>query len=497
MADYYIILCSLAITVVAFCYYYISNYDFWKNRGIRGPKPTIFFGNFKDVTMQKRAISTFVKKLYDEYKHAQAIGIFQGSTPILVVKDLDLIKDVLIRDFSLFVNRGIPTFPKVEPLSEHLFLLKSEKWRPLRAKLSPVFTSGKLKDMFPLVVECANHLEEYLDKLAKNKEPVECRDLSGKFTTDVIGSCAFGIEMGAFKNEDNEFRKMGKQIFLPSIRTSLRNACKQITPFLYNIFGGVLQPPGINEFFTNAIVDTIKYRMKHNVVRPDFVNMLMELKQHPHKIENIELTDSLLTAQAFVFFIAGFETSSTTISFALYELAQNQEIQDKLRAEIRETCQEGVTYEKVKQMKYLDAVFRETLRKYPVLSALTRQASEDYTFKGTKITIPKDTIVWIPVHGIHHDPQIYPDPEIFNPERFTDDAVASRHPMSYLPFGDGPRNCIGARFAHYQSKVGLITILRNHKVDVCEKTTIPFKAMKESFLLALEGGVYLSITKAE
>ena len=71
---------------------------------------------------------------------------------------------------------------------------------------------------------------------------------------------------------------------------------------------------------------------------------------------------------------------------------------------------------------------------------------ENYTFKGTKITIPKGTKVWVPVYGIQHDPNIYPKPEVFDPERFEDDAFASRHPMSYLPFGDGPRNCIGTFF---------------------------------------------------
>lgn len=85
----------------------------------------------------------------------------------------------------------------------------------------------------------------------------------------------------------------------------------------------------------------------------------------------------------------------------------------------------------------------ETLRKYPLLSALTRQAMKDYTFKGTKLSIPKNTVVWIPVYGLQNDPNVYPKPDVFDPERFNEDIFATRHPMSYLPFGDGPRNCIG------------------------------------------------------
>ena len=76
---------------------------------------------------------------------------------------------------------------------------------------------------------------------------------------------------------------------------------------------------------------------------------------------------------------------------------------------------------------------------------LTRQAMENYTFRGTKIFVPKGMRIWVPVYGIQTDPDIYSEPEKFDPERFEDDAVAARHPMSFLPFGDGPRNCIGIR----------------------------------------------------
>lgn len=80
---------------------------------------------------------------------------------------------------------------------------------------------------------------------------------------------------------------------------------------------------------------------------------------------------------------------------------------------------------------------------YPLIPFIMREVSENYTFKGTKISIEKGTKVWVPTYGIQRDADVYPEPEKFDPERFNDDAVAARHPMAYLPFGDGPRNCIG------------------------------------------------------
>ncbi|KOC60364.1 Cytochrome P450 6a2 [Habropoda laboriosa] len=500
MAGYLEIVFGIVALIAALYYYFTSTFDFWKVRGVPGPKPVPVFGNIKDAMLLRTALSNILRDLYQEYKDEPMIGIFTRRTPALIIRDPELIKDVLIRDFSKFSDRGIPFDEKVEPLSPHLFNLETERWRPLRTRLSPVFTSGKLKEMFPLILECAEHLEQYLDKVVAKGEPIECRELTAKYTTDVIGSCAFGIEINALSDEESEFRRVGKKVFATGFKQILKFRLRQAFPWIFSLLSYVTSPTEITTFFTKLIVDTMKYRNENHLVRPDFVNMLMELKNHPDKLENVELTDTLLTAQAFVFFIAGFETSSTAMSNALYELALNPNIQEKLREEIRRHYNQNngeLKFEGIKDMTYLDLIFRETLRKYPPGPMLIRKSICNYTFDGTKVTIPAKTFIWIPLFAIHRDPNIYANPDAFIPERFSDDAVVKRHPMHYLPFGDGPRNCVGARFAVYQSKVGLIKILRNHKVEVCEKTMIPYVIDPTAFLLAPKGGIYLKITKVE
>lgn len=494
------IFCLIAILIFVLYLQHKSNDDYWKVRGIRGPEPQNFFSLIKSMLVTKAFIGDTINKMYENYKDEKMIGMLGGRIPILILKDPDLIKDILIKDFSKFADRGIRLHEKVNPLSAHLFTLEPKRWRPLRKSLSPVFTSGKLKEMFSLILKSSDNLEEYLKKIVHENDTVECRKLTAKFTTDVIGSCAFGIEINAFTDKNNEFLRIGKKIFDVGFKRIFKIRLMQTFPNLYDFLGTLLSDTELDNFFINLIKDTIEYRKENNVVRHDFVDLLRHMRENPENLGDIDLTDNLLAAQANVFFAAGFETSSTTMSNALYELALNHSIQEKLYQEISEIFQKSeinLSYENVKNMKYLHQVFQETLRKYPPVPFLMRCSLDEYTFSGTNVKIPKGQRIWIPAYSLQRDSKYYPNPEIFDPERFSDDEVNLRHPMLFLPFGDGPRNCIGARFADYQTKVGLIKILKNYKVDVCEETPIPYENNVNSFLLRPKEGIPLKFIKIE
>ncbi|XP_057322394.1 probable cytochrome P450 6a14 [Microplitis mediator] len=491
--------CTLILIILIIYYWSISTYGYWRERNVPGPDPLPLVGNFKDVLMGKKSFGRWLDDYYVQYPNDKFIGVFIRRQPLLIMKDLDILRDIFIRDFSKFPDRGLKTFEHAEPLSQHLVNLDHTKWRPLRHKLSPAFTSGKLKEMFYLLVECGDNFKDYVTKTV-NKENdgiIEVRDLTARFTTDVIGTCAFGLQLNAMADEESEFRKMGKYVFDIDWKKLIRFRIREAAPWLYRLLAPIMHDSVVTNFFTNIMKDTIEYRRANKVVKHDFIDLIMELQDNPDKID-IKLTDTLLTSQLFVFFLAGFETSSTTMSNALYELAQHHDYQDKLRDEIRGVLKSNdgrLSYELVKNMKFMDMIFKETLRKYPPATFLIRRADTNYTFTDTNVTIRKDIRVMIPVMAIHHDPAIYKDPEVFNPDRFTDEEIAARHPMSFLAFGDGPRNCIGARFANHQTKVGLIKLLENFKVDVCEKTEIPYEVNPRSFLLAPKNGIYLKFSK--
>lgn len=126
-------------------------------------------------------------------------------------------------------------------------------------------------------------------------------------------------------------------------------------------------------------------------------------------------------------------------------------------------------------------------------------ATSDYLDPDNNATIEKDTIVMIPVYGIHHDATFYPEPERFDPDRFTPAVVATRPHLAFLPFGDGPRNCIGLRFGMMQARIGLITMLRNFEFAICEQTIVPLEFAVTNVVLTAKGGLFLkfkSVTSA-
>ncbi|NP_001352069.1 cytochrome P450 6a14-like [Apis mellifera] len=491
------IFCAIVIAFIAFYYYLTINNNFWKHRGISGPKPVLGFGNMKKIILGEESMSQYLTKLYHKYKNESMIGIFRLRTPALIIKDPDLIKIVLIKDFSKFMNRGLLPIISTEPISHHLFALEAERWHPLRKHLTSGFTSNKLKGMFCMIHECSKHLVNYLDILVRKEEPVNVREVAARFTTDVVGSCGFGVEMNSLSEQESEFRRLGKSIFNTNVQKIIKDRIRELTPQVYNFLLYILPLDGISPKILKLMKETIKYRKKYDIFRPDFMNIILELKKHPEKI-NIDITNELLAAQIFIFFAAGFETSSTLISNALYELALNPNIQDKLREEIKKfesQNDEEWKYETIKKMDYLEKVIQETLRKYPPVPFLNRELIDDYTFESNKVTIPKGLKIWIPTYAIHNDPDIYPDPDKFDPERFSEDNIKQRHPMHFLPFGHGPRNCIGIRFAEYQTKIGLINILRNFKLDVCDKTLIPYKLHPRGLILIPLTDLYLKITR--
>jgi cytochrome P450 family 6 len=452
-------------------------------------------GNFQGLG-KTRHPAEITKALYDEWKGKSSfIGTYLFTTPNILVTDPELVKNVLVRDFDSFRNRGVYYNEKDDPLSAHLFTIEDKAWKDLRVKLTPTFTSGKMKMMFGTVLETADRLVDHLLPIASRGENFDIKDIVSRYSTDVIGSCAFGIECNSIENPEAEFRVNGRDFFNPGKLQQFKLFFGNAFPRLAHLLKIRAIQTHVSEFFIGAVYETLKYRKLNSVDRKDFMHLLLEI-QKKHTNNSDKFADIDIAAQAFLFFLAGFETSGTTMSFALYELALHPEIQERLRSEINDVLKKHnneISYEAINEMPYLDQVIDETLRKYPALENLLRKSTRDYLVPGTKHIIEKGTVVFIPVFGLHRDPEIFPNPEKFDPERFTDENKTKRHPFAYLPFGEGPRNCIGLRFGVMQTRLGLISVVRNFRVLPSADTPQTITLDKTTPILASEVPVMLKL----
>ncbi|KAL3280179.1 hypothetical protein HHI36_017679 [Cryptolaemus montrouzieri] len=499
----------VVLSVIFLTIWLRKKFSFWKSMGLKTPPPSFFFDNMKTAFLLKNSFADRDKNIY---RHLKDRNLKHGGTyflflPVYVPTDLEIIKSILQTDHQNFSDRGFYVNEKGDPMSAHLFSLGGPKWKILRKKLTPTFTSGKIKMMFDTLMECTVDLKRVMDDNMESS--VNIKDILARFTTDIIGSCAFGLNCNSLEDKNSEFRDKAQDIFHRDFQENIKQVLLYAFPELMKFLNVKMIHRDVSEFFRDVVKHTVDYREKNDVYRKDFMHLLIQLKNNGKLLDDEKLianniidqstiTMDELAAQAFIFFIAGFETSSSAMSFCLYELATNKDIQDKVREEILQTLKahgNKLNYDAVGEMKYLDKVLSETLRKYPPLSSLYRSCTKDYQIPGTDIVLRKGMRVMIPTYGIHHDPEYYPDPDKFDPERFSDENREKIPDFAYLPFGIGPRICIGMRFGILQTKVGLITLLSNYQFSVSGKTTVPLKFDPESLTISTKGDLWLDYKK--
>ncbi|XP_043641222.1 cytochrome P450 6a2 [Drosophila teissieri] len=489
-------------------YLYHRNFNYWSRRGVPHDAPHPLYGNMVGFR-KNRVMHDFFYDYYNKYRKSgnPFVGFYFLHKPAAFIVDTQLAKNILIKDFSNFADRGQFHNGRDDPLTQHLFNLDGKKWKDMRQRLTPTFTSGKMKFMFPTVIKVSEEFVKVITEqvpAAQNGAVLEIKELMARYTTDVIGTCAFGIECNTLRTPVSDFRTMGQKVF-----TEMRHG-KLLTMFMFSFpklasrLRMRMMPEDVHQFFMRLVNDTIALRERENFKRNDFMNLLIELKQKGRAtLDNGEVIEGMnigeLAAQVFVFYVAGFETSSSTMSYCLYELAQSQGIQDRLRNEIQTVLEEHegqLTYDSIKAMSYLNQVISETLRLYTLVPHLERKALNDYVVPGhEKFLIEKGTQVIIPACAYHRDEDLYPNPEAFDPERFSTEKVAARESVEWLPFGDGPRNCIGMRFGQMQARIGLAQIISRFRISVCDKTEIPLKYSPMSIVLGTVGGIYLRMER--
>lgn len=303
---------SLTVTItllsafVGTVYFWIRRrFTFFVRNGFLHEEPIFPFGNLKGVGRDFHQVYK-IKELYDGFKKkAPAFGIYFFVTPNVVVTDLELVKNFLIRDFDNFHNRGLYFNEKDDPLGAQLFTIEDAEWKNLRGKLTPTFTSGKMKMMFETVVKIADVMEKQFAKDSDVSGTVEVKESLAKFTTDVIGNVAFGLEMNSINDPDAPFRTMGKKIFQLGANTQIKILLMTTFRTLARKLHMTFFPKEVADFFLSTIRDTVNYRQVNNIQRNDVMNLLIDLLETSEEKVEGKISFNELAANCFVFFFAG------------------------------------------------------------------------------------------------------------------------------------------------------------------------------------------------
>ncbi|XP_074049663.1 thromboxane-A synthase [Macrotis lagotis] len=495
-------------------WYSTSAFSSLEKVGIKHPKPLPFIGN---ITFFQQGFWESHMELIKTY--GPMCGYYFGRQMYIVVYEPQMIKEILVKNFDNFTNRMMSGM-ETKPIADSILFLRNKRWKEVRSVLIPAFSPKRLDEVIPLINQACGLLLTHLKPYAESGEAFDIQRCYGCYTLDVVASVAFGFQVDSQKTPDHPFVKQCRRFFQFSI--------PKLVGLLILAFPSIMIPlarvlPNKNRdelsaFFNKVIKNMIDLREKQaeEQRRRDFLQILLDARGSPSSVgmeffdtvrQSIQdgetsthqsmcpkaLTTDEIVGQAFIFLIAGYETITNTLSFVTYLLATNSDCQEKLLREVDKFSERNIvpkfcTLEE--ELPYLDMVIAETLRMYPPAFRFTRETAKDCEVMG--LHIPAGAIVETAVGYLHHNPEYWPNPETFIPERFSQEARQQHLPFTYLPFGAGPRGCIGSKLAILEIKLTLLGILQKFKFETCPETQVPLQ-LKSKSALGPQNGVYIKI----
>ncbi|XP_068668832.1 cytochrome P450 714C2-like [Aristolochia californica] len=473
----------LSFLVMGFCSLCLFLYnDFWlkpqrirrkqEKQGIYGPRPSFFLGNIPDIKkIQAKTVRArpepggqlshdYYRTMFphlEEWKriYGPVFTFSIGVVPILHIADTELAKDLiqmktidLGKTPYLRKNRGAM-------LGNGVMASSGDIWLHQRKIIAPEFFMDKIKGMTDMMLESLKTLTDGWEKRVDSASGVVDMNVDSDlrtYTADVISKACFGSSF-------NEGKEIFSQLKTLQIALSKQTGDIGIPGLRYIPNKSNREAWRLDREIRLSIMKVIKEREKRKVaVARDLLQIILNSVRDGHISKRI--ARSFIIDNCKTVYFAGHETSATTVAWVLLLLAKHPEWQDRVRAEIREVCK-GLApdADMISKLKVLTMILQETMRLYPVALLTQREARRD--MKVGNLEIPKGLNIWIPTMDLHQNPKLWgPDALEFNPERFANGVSgACKLPLAYIPFGVGPRICLGQHFAMVQLKIVLSVVL--------------------------------------
>ncbi|CAI9103164.1 OLC1v1001610C1 [Oldenlandia corymbosa var. corymbosa] len=443
-----------------------------RKQGITGPPPTLLFGNILEIKKawsgtanappifgvpNKHDCATTIFPFFQNWlkKYGDMFMLSMGNTQVLVVTRQEIVKEMTT---CTSPNFGKPSYQAKEHsafLGDSIFTSNGTQWAHQRKVIAPELFMDKVKGMTKLIQESAMTIVNSWNKVIEEKggiADIKVDPYMRRMSGDVISKACFG---SSYNKGEDLFSKL----------TSLEEATSK--KFLAIGIPGMRHLPtksnrkawALAKEIKELILNVVKERTKAGYEK-DLLQMVMETARNEEFIRSHEELDRFIVDNCKTIYFAGYESTAISAAWCLMLLAANPEWQERVRSEVVDTCRGRVPdAESIRTMKSLTMVINESLRLYPPATIMSREVFEDMKFGD--IVIPKGVNVWAFVLTLHTDPEIWGnDSYEFNPQRFADGvAKACKYPQAYMPFGMGPRICLGQHLATVELKILIALII--------------------------------------
>ncbi|CAH1399265.1 unnamed protein product [Nezara viridula] len=438
-------------------------YGYWRRRNVYSLPTEFLFGNIKEIIMNQKVMCLKFRDIYEQYKQHRMVGFYSFYKPMLFVSDPEIIKRVLATDFNSFSSNGFTMDKDIDPIMGfNPFTAKTVPlWKELRSIQASNLTALKLKEVVPGMVKIGEFMKDYIKN--KKSQPVSVFDITTRAAVDSAILFGFGIEPKSFTDSEFSFIKhaTGDKLFTSNFVTMISSF---FLPSLSRLLNYRITSKGAQDFFMSMTKTNIEYRETNEITRVDLFDTILKLNKKKLEQGDKAYSNLEMSAHCATFYLDATVTSSIVLTFLFLELAHNQDVQEKLRRAIFSVGNkpEDFDLDKINSITYLQMVFDETIRIHTPVTMLTRLCTKDTVIEDVKIS--KGTKVFISTLALHNDPEYYPEPEKFDPERFSESNKESMTKYTFLPFGEGPRTCVGMKYGNLFVKTSIAFILLKYRI---------------------------------
>ncbi|KAL4827750.1 hypothetical protein H8958_004015 [Nasalis larvatus] len=478
-------------------------YTFYENcRRLRSfpqpPKRNWFLGHLGLVKSTEEGMRVLTQLVAT---YPQGFKVWMGPVfPLLSLCHPDIIRSVINASATLAPKDKF-FYSFLEPwLGDGLLLSAGDKWSRHRRMLTPAFHFNILKPYMKIFNESVNIMHAKWQLLASGGSArLDMFEHISLMTLDSLQKCVFSFDSHC-QEKPSEYiaailelsalvSKRHQQIplhidflyYLTPEGQRFRRACRLVHDFTDAVIQErrrTLPSQGVDDF--------LQAKAKSKTL--DFIDVLLLSKDEDGK----ELSDEDIRAEADTFMFEGHDTTASGLSWVLYHLAKHPEYQARCRQEVQELLKDRepkeIEWDDLAQLPFLTMCIKESMRLHPPVPVISRHVTQDIVLPDGRV-IPKGITCLLSVFGTHHNPTVWPDPEVYNPFRFDPENIKERSPLAFIPFSAGPRNCIGQTFAMAEMKVVLaLTLLR---FRVLPDHTEPRR--KPELVLRAEGGLWLRV----